>query len=333
MTPTMRACVITAPGGPDVLEIREVARPAPGPDEVLVRVMASALNRADLLQRLGRYPAPAGAPADIPGLEFAGEIVELGAHVDGWRAGDRVFGIVAGGAHAEYLVVDSGSLATVPAALSWTVAGATPEAFITAHDALCTIGRLHAGERLLIHAIGSGVGLASAQLGRLIGATVYGTARTPHKLETARGHGLSEGLVTRDGVDGIADAVKGWSGGLGVEVVLDLVGGPFVPATLPAMAPRGRYVLVGLVAGASATIDLGRLLRQRVQLTGTVLRARSRAEKAAATAGFVRDVVPGLAAGTLCPVIEEVLPLERIAEAHALLEGNGTTGKVAITMG
>ncbi|MCU0634759.1 MAG: NAD(P)H-quinone oxidoreductase [Gemmatimonadaceae bacterium] len=328
----MRACVITAPGGPDVLELREVPRPALAPEEVIVRVRASALNRADLLQRAGRYPAPPGAPADIPGLEFAGEIESVGAQVRDWREGDRVFGIVGGGAHADYVAVPAGSLAPVPFGMPWPIAGAIPEAFITAHDALVTQGRLIRGDRVLIHAIGSGVGLAAAQLARQCGAHVFGTARTADKLVQARTHGMDEGVVPMEGARGIADALLTWSGGHGADVVLDLVGGAYVPESLRAIALRGRYLLVGLVAGAQATIDLSRLLRQRVHLMGTVLRARSAEEKAQVTAAFVRDVLPGLAAGTLSPVIDTVMPLDRIAEAHRRLEENQSTGKIAITV-
>jgi NADPH:quinone reductase len=329
----MRACVIRAPGGPEVLEIREVERPIPSTDQVLVRVRASALNRADLLQRTGRYPVPPGAPSDIPGLEFAGEIAQVGAGAAGWREGDRVFGIVAGGAHAEYVCVDAGSLAAIPAGLSWTDAGASPEAFITAHDALLTLGGLRDGHRVLIHAIGSGVGLAGAQLARMMGARVFGTARQRVKLDAARPHGMDEGLVVSDELSSIADAVQAWSGGTGVNVVLDLVGGAYVAASLSAVAVRGRHVVVGLVAGVSTPLDLSRLLRQRIHLIGTVLRSRSRDEKAAATAAFVRDVVPGLADGRLRPVIDQLLPLERIAEGHQRLESNASIGKVAIAIG
>jgi NADPH:quinone reductase len=328
----MHACVIKTPGGPEVLDIREVGRPAPGAQEVLVRVRGTALNRADVLQRTGRYPVPAGAPQNIPGLEFAGEIAELGPAVTGWREGDRVFGIVAGGAHAEYVTVDQGSLALVPASLSWTEAGATPEAFITAHDALVSLGALAAGQRVLIHAVGSGVGLAAAQLARAMGAHVFGTARQQHKLDAAMSHGVERSLCLGSELQPLAEAVREWSGGGGVDVVLDLVGGDYLAASLPAVAVRGRYVLVGLVAGSSATLDLSRMLRQRIQLIGTVLRSRSNSEKAAATAAFVRDVVPGLAARTLTPVIDHVLPLDRIAEGHVRLESNATIGKVAITI-
>ncbi|HEU4565017.1 MAG TPA: alcohol dehydrogenase catalytic domain-containing protein, partial [Gemmatimonadaceae bacterium] len=194
----MRAAVITRPGGPDVLELRDLPRPEPGAGEVLVRVRASALNRADLLQREGRYPAPPGAPAEIPGIEFAGEVAALGEGVARWREGDRVFGITVGGAHAEFLVAHERALAAVPDELEWEEAGAVPEAFITAHDALVTQAALRASERVLVHAVGSGVGLAAVQLVRAMGAVPYGTSRTPEKIERARPLGLEDGVVPGD---------------------------------------------------------------------------------------------------------------------------------------
>ncbi|MEP6692687.1 MAG: alcohol dehydrogenase catalytic domain-containing protein, partial [Gemmatimonadaceae bacterium] len=200
MSETMRAAVITRPGGPDVLDVRAVPRPEPGPGEVLVRVRASALNRADLLQREGRYPAPPGSPADIPGLELAGEVAALGPGTSLWRAGDRVFGITGGGANAEYAVAHERTLSRIPDALSFTEAGAVPEAFITAHDAMIVQAGARAGERVLVQAAGGGVGLAAIQLARAIGATPYGTARTADKLERARAFGLEEGVAVRDDV-------------------------------------------------------------------------------------------------------------------------------------
>ncbi|MFN2566699.1 MAG: alcohol dehydrogenase catalytic domain-containing protein, partial [Gemmatimonadaceae bacterium] len=190
MTRTMKAVVITRPGGPEVLELRDIDRPQPGTGEVLVRVRATALNRADLMQREGRYPPPPGAPADIPGLEFAGEVATLGPGAREWREGDRVFGITGGGSYAEYLVAHERALAAIPTSMGWDEAAAVPEAFITAHDALVTQAAVRVSERVLIHAIGSGVGLAAAQLARAFGAVPYGTSRTGDKIDRARSFGL-----------------------------------------------------------------------------------------------------------------------------------------------
>jgi len=326
----VRAAIITRPGGPEVLEIRDVPRPLPREHEVLVQVRASALNRADLLQRAGRYPAPPGAPADIPGLEIAGEVADIGGAVTAWRPGDRVFGIVSGGGNAEFAVVHEQELARVPAALSWEQAAAIPEAFITAHDALVTQAGMQRAERVIVHAVGSGVGLAAVQLIRALGGTSFGTARSGNKIARARALGLDAGAAVDDPVT-IPDLVRAWSEGEGATVALDLVGGAYLPATVEAMAPRGRIVLIGLLSGRTATVNLGTVLSRRLIIRGTVLRTRTAAEKAAATAAFARDVLPLLERDAVRPVVDSVFPLERIAEAHALLEANQTFGKVVIS--
>ena len=328
----MRAVVMTRPGGPEVLAVEERPVPTPAPGEVLVRVRAAALNRADLLQRRGRYPAPKGAPADVPGLEFAGEIADVGQVVGEWRAGDRVFGIVAGGAQAEYLCVPAALLARVPPTLDWASAGATPEAFVTAFDALVTLAGLRAGERVLIHAVGSGVGLAAVQIARALGAVPYGTSRTADKIERARELGLAGGAALPDGPAALADEVRAWTAGRGVHVVLDLVGGDYVPVGLASLEERGRLVLVGLVAGRTVEVDLGVLLARRLTVHGTVLRARAIEEKAAATRAFATHVVPLLADGRLRPVIDSVFPLDEVRRAHERLESNGTFGKVVLVV-
>ena len=328
----MRAAIITRPGGPDVLAVQDVPRPLPRDTEVLVRVRASALNRADLLQRLGRYPAPPGAPAHIPGLEIAGDVVETGAHASRWRPGDRVFGVVGGGGHAEFAVTREDELARVPDALSWEQAAAVPEAFITAHDALVTLGRAQRGAQVLVHAVGSGVGLAVAQLARALGAACIGTARTAAKLERARGLGMDQGVLAGSDPMALVEPVRAHTGGRGVDVVVDLVGGDYLAADVAVAAPLGRIVLVGLLAGRTATLDLGTILNRRLTLRGTVLRSRPAGEKAEATEAFARDVLPLLASGAVHPVVDQVFPLERIAEAHALLESNETFGKLVIVM-
>jgi NADPH2:quinone reductase len=326
----MRAAVITAAGGPDVLDVREVPDPEPRAGELLVRVRASALNRADLAQRRGLYPAPPGSPADIPGIEYAGEVAALGEGVRGFTPGERVFGIAGGGAHAELLRVPASSVVRMPSPLDWTDAGAVPEAFMTAHDAMRTQGALGAGEAVLIHAVGSGVGLAAVQVARAVGAVPYGTTRTADKLVRARAMGMEDGTLADDPA-ALAERVREWRPG-GVQMVLDLVGGAWTPASTLALAPRGRLLLVGLVAGSTATFDLRAILSRRLTLIGTVLRARSEAEKAAVAEAFTREVIPWLAAGTVRPVVDAVFPLDEIADAHRLLEGNETFGKVVLTI-
>jgi len=329
----MKAVVITRFGGPEVLEIQDVPKPQPGPHEVLVNVRSSALNRADLLQRLGRYAAPPGVPENIAGLEFAGEVVESGAEAHRWNTGDRVMGIVAGGAHAEFLTTHQDAVSAVPSNLDWSAAGGVPEVFITAHDALQQAG-FKTGESVLVHAVGSGVGLAATQIVRALGGHAFGTSRTPDKIERAKSFGLESGYVVPDpgALKGLADFAKGVTGGSGFDVVLDLNGGPYFAASLEAMALRGRIVLIGGVAGGKAHVDLYQILGKRLHVIGTVLRARSLEEKIAITTTFAREVVPLLADDSIKPVIDSVFPLEKIQDAHRRLESNETFGKVVLTI-
>jgi len=324
----MRAAVITRPGGPEVLEIRDVDTPVIDDDGLLVRVRASGINRADIHQRNGGYPAPPGSPADIPGLEYAGEVAEVGPAVHGFAVGDRVYGIAGGGAHAELLAVHARTVARVPASLSWTDAGAIPEAFITAHDAMISQARLSPGERVLIHAVGSGVGLAAVQVARAFGAIPFGTSRTSDKIERAMPFGLEAGAELRDAT-GLADLARTWAPN-GFDVVLDLVGGAYTPASVATLSTRGRLMLVGLVAGASATFDMRRILSKRASIIGTVLRARTTDEKAAATAAFDRDLGGRIADGTLRPVVDRVFRLDEIGDAHRRVESNESFGKVLV---
>ncbi|MGH9940962.1 MAG: NAD(P)H-quinone oxidoreductase [Pyrinomonadaceae bacterium] len=331
MTERMRAVMITAHGGVETLEVREVERPNIGGEEVLVRVRAAALNRADLLQRRGLYPAPAGAPADIPGLEFAGEVAEIGPAARRWRVGQRVFGITGGGAQAEYSVVPESACAEIPDNLDWTEAAAVPEAFITAHDAMFTQGNLAMGETALVHAAGSGVGLAAVQLARAAGARTFGTARTPEKLERAgREFGLDEGIIVREDLRAFVAAAREQTNGAGVNLILDLVGASYFAANLEALAPHGRLLLVGTMGGARGEFDFGAVLSKRLRLTGTVLRARSTEEKARAVRLFAAHVAPLLKRGTVRPVVDGVFPLDEVRAAHRRLESNESFGKVVL---
>jgi NADPH:quinone reductase len=327
----MRAVVIASHGGVEGLEVREVERPAKATaDRVLVRVHAAGLNRADILQRRGLYPAPSGVAENIPGLEFAGEVAEIGSEVRALRVGQRVFGITAGGAQAEYLLVPESHLVEIPSNLDWMDAAAVPEAFITAHDALFTQARLEMGERLLVHAAGSGVGLAAIQLARAAGATVYGTSRTAEKLLRARGFGLDEGVAVGDDPMIFAKAISEWTAGAGVEVILDLVGGSYLASNLEALTLKGRLMLVGTTAGASATLNFGVLMMKRLRLIGTVLRARSVEEKARATSRFASHVVPLLQREAVRPVIDKIYRMDEVGEAHERLESNASFGKIVL---
>jgi NADPH2:quinone reductase len=317
------------------LELHDRPLPEPAPDGVVVRVHGAGLNRADLLQRAGRYPAPPGVPADIPGMEFAGVVAAVGVNVTTRAVGDRVFGITGGGAQAEYVAVPAAHCAVVPEQLDLVGTGGVPEAFLTAHDAMVTQAHVAAGEWVLVHAIGSGVGTAALQLARALGARVVGTARTAKKIERCRSLGLDAGIEpprTIDGaldVDALAWAIVEATGG-GAHVTLDLVGGDYVIADVNAATVQGRIVCIGTMAGGRAMLPIGAILAKRLTLIGTVLRGRNVAEKAAATDAFVRDVVPLLADGRVAPIIEATFPLDRAEDAYALLESDATFGKVIL---
>jgi putative PIG3 family NAD(P)H quinone oxidoreductase len=325
----MRALVIKE-GGHLVVEDRPV--PEPGDHDVLVRVAGAGINRADLLQRAGRYPAPPGAPPDIPGLEFAGVVEAAGPAVAGLRAGDRVMGIVAGGGQAEYLVTEATHCARVPDSLDLVEAGGIPEAFITAHDAMIVQGGLMAGQRVLIHAVASGVGTAALQLAECFGATAVGTSRTEDKLDRAAKLGLAHPIVAPSGFDPAALAAEITAVAGPIDVTVDLVGGPYLGVDVAAAAPRGRIVIVGLIAGGRAELDMGALLVKRLVLRGTVLRSRPSAEKAEATHLFEGQVVPLLGRGTLKPVIDAVVPLAEAERAYDLVAADRTFGKVVLDL-
>jgi putative PIG3 family NAD(P)H quinone oxidoreductase len=329
----MRAVRIISQGGVEALEVGKVERPEAVGDQVRVRVHAAALNRADLLQRRGLYPAPPGVPADIPGLEFAGEIEGAGSEAGMWRAGQRVFGITGGGAQAEYVVVPETALAEIPPNLDYVEAAAVPEVFITAHDALIRQAGFEMGERVLIHAVGSGVGTAAIQLARAAGASViFGTARTEDKLQRARGFGLDEPILVDDKPEAFSTTIRALTGGAGVHVILDLVGAAYLAANLDALTTRGRLMLVGTLGGASAALDFGTVMRKRLSVTGTVLRSRPAIEKAEAVRRFAAHVVPLLARGTISPVVDSVFDLDDICAAYRRLESNETFGKIIIAV-
>jgi putative PIG3 family NAD(P)H quinone oxidoreductase len=324
----MRAIVITGPGDPDVLELRDVPSPVPQRGEVRVRVRATAINRADLLQRMGMYPAPPDSPRDIPGMELAGEVDAVGEGVTSLKLGDRVFGLVGGGAYAEEVVAPARTMVRIPEGLSFVEAAAIPEAFITAYDAMVVQGRLAAGETVLVHAVGSGVGTAAVQIARAIGAFPIGTARTADKLDRARPLGMAEGVVAKDGA--FCAKVMQLTGGRGADVVLDLVGGAYVAEDLGCVANRARIVVVGLLAGARVDLDLGLVLRKRLEIRGTMLRARPLEEKIEAANLLARNIAPLLGNRALEPVVDKVLPLAKAADAHRYVASNEGFGKVVL---
>ncbi len=328
----MKAVLFTGKGGPEVIQWADAADPAPARGEVLVRVRAAALNRADLLQRRGLYPPPPGTREDIPGLELAGEVVRAGEGVTAWKPGDRVMAIASGEAQAELSVVHERMLMRIPDALSFSDAGAIPEAGITSHDALFTLGGLRPGWPVLVHAVGSGVSTAAVQIAKAAGATVIGTSRTAEKLERAGTLGMDHGILVGKDEPKFADEVKKLTGRRGCPVILDFVGAPYAAENVAALAPGGRIVVIGTMGGAKATMDLSLLMRSRGAVVGTVLRPRPLEEKIAATQAFAKDVLPLVAAGKVKPVVDAVVPAERVREAHERMERNDTFGKLVLAL-
>ena len=324
----MRAAIYAGAGGPDVITFGDVPDPEVTFDHIRVRVHAAGLNRADIHQRRGHYPAPKGWPADIPGLEYAGE-VEAVRGESRWKVGDRVMGLVGGGAMAEMVVVHEGEVLPIPDHLSYTDAAAIPEAFLTAYDALVTRGRLGAGERVLVHAVGSGVGTAAAQIARHLGATVLGTSRSADKLARAAVYGLDHGIDTSS--TPFRDAV-----GEPVNVILDMLGGPAFADNLAVLANRGRLVLLGFLSGSASNADLAPILRKRLEIIGTVMRPRGIEERIPLVREFTERMIPLFdrrieQAAPLRPVVERVFPMAQLADAHRLLESNDTFGKLIVS--
>ena len=342
----MRAVLITQPGAPDVLRLGDAVTPDPGPGHVRVRVHATAVNRADLLQRRGHYPPPPGWPADIPGLEYAGEVEALGDEVTRWRVGERVMGIVGGGSYAEYVVVHQDEAIGIPPSLSFADAAAVPEAFLTAYDALrvrlqlpppAGSGGTEVGPQsargvlatgtILIHAIASGVGTAALQLSDIMGLRVFGTARSDWKLDRIRS--LAPATLIDSAQHDFVEVIRSEVGG--VDYIVDLVGGEYLERNILAANKLGRIVLVGLVAGATARLDLRLLLNKRLTIVGTVLRARSLEEKIEIARTFDREALPWLASGRIKPVIDRVVKIDEVAEAHRASEANETVGKIVLS--
>jgi NADPH:quinone reductase len=324
--PSMRAVVLTDKGGPEVLRIAEIPTPEPDAEEVLVRVVATALNRADLLQRLGHYPGPP-AVHEVPGMEFAGVIVAVGDRVVAHAVGDAVMGIVGGGADAEYLAVHERQAIRVPAAVGVADAAAIPEVWITAFDALVVQAGLTSGRTALVHAGASGVGTAAIQIAKAMGAFVAVTTSTA-KVDACRALGAD--LVVDYTVDDFVERVADMTGGRGVDVVLDVVGGDYVARNLACLALRGTLIQVGVMRGGRTEIDMGQLLFRRLRVIGTVLRSRPLDEKIAISQRFAAEILPLFDAGLVHPVIDSRFPLEAIADGHRHMEANANVGKILI---
>ncbi len=331
-----RAVVFDGHGGVEVMRIAAVPRPEPGPEDLLVRVRASALNRADLLQRSGEYHPPPGE-SGIAGVEIAGEVEAWGEGVQGFRRGDRVMGLVGSGGYAGHCLLDAGMAVPVPDAWSWAEAAAVPESFYTADTTLFELGELGPGQTLLLHAAASGVGTACIQLAREVGARVFCTAGSDEKIARCLELGADAGVnyKTHDFVD----AVRGWTGGTGtggtggVDVVEDFIGIPYLGRNLSVLKDGGRLVQVGLMGGWAGEIDLLPVVLRRLQIKGSAMRPRSLADKRAITRKFRDRWLPLFLEGRLRPVVDSVFPFEQVADAHEHMEANRNFGKIVLTLG
>lgn len=326
----MRAVIAPSPGGVEALELVELPDPEPGPEDLLVEVAATAVNRADILQRRGMYPPPPGAP-DTLGLELSGRVVGMGVAVTGWREGDEVCAVVGGGGYASMAVVPARTAMPLPPGLDVVSAAAVPEVYATAYDNVFLRAGLTAGETVLLHGGSSGVGTAGILLATRAGAEVVVTVGTEDKAEACRELGADLAINYRD-VDSFADAIRDARDGRGVDVVLDIIGGPYLAQNLSVLEPDGRMVTIGLMGGAKAEINLGLVLSKRLSVMGSTLRARPVDAKAALADRLVTDVWPGFADGTLRPIIHSRHALSDVAAAHEELESSTHVGKILLVV-
>jgi putative PIG3 family NAD(P)H quinone oxidoreductase len=325
----MRAVVLRSHGGPDVLQFEDVASPVVGEQDILVTVAATALNRADLLQRMGFYPNPFPSGPEIPGLEFAGTVAAIGEKVTAWSIGDRVMGITSGGAYAEQLAIHERQAMAVPSGMSLHDAAGIPEVFITAWDALVVQGGLTSGRWAMVHAGASGVGTAAIQICKAIGARIVVTC-SGGKVEACRALGAD--VVVDYGTQDFVAEVAAATGGAGVDVILDVIGGDYVERNIASLAVKGHIIQVGVMAGKPVPFNVGLLLGKRASITGTVLRARPLEEKIAISQRFASEVLPLFSTGQLKPVIDSVYAFADIASAHEYMASNGNVGKIVITV-
>jgi NADPH2:quinone reductase len=324
----MRAVVLHSHGGPEVLTVETVDDPTPAPDEVLVDIVAGALNRADLMQRMGGYADPRGLPIEIPGMEFSGIVSGLGSRAKMWKLGDRVMAIEAGGAYAERIAVHERQLLAIPASVATEDGAAIPEVYLTAWDALVLQGGLTSGRWALVHAGASGVGTAAIQIAKALGARVAVTC-SAGKADACKALGADE-VFERSPHDWLADAKAAVPAGF--DTILDVIGGEEVNRNLQAVAPRGTIVQVGLMGGATTDVNVGLLLAKRATWVGTTLRGRPIEEKVGVIRRFATEMLPLFDTGALRPVIDSRYPLAQIADAHIAMESNTNIGKILVDM-
>jgi len=325
----MKAVVITQPGGPEVLQIEERPVPGYGPHEVLVKIHASGINRPDVFQRKGNYPPPKGAPADIPGLEIAGVVTEIGVAVSRWKVGDKVCALVSGGGYAEYCNAPEGQCLPIPGELSFVEAASLPETFFTVWSNVFDRGQLNGGETLLVHGGSSGIGVTAIQMATALGHKVYVTAGSDDKCRFCEDLGAAKAINYK--TENFADAIKQLTDGKGVDVILDMVGGDYTPGNLQCLAEDGRLVLINTMKGKDVQVDLSIIMRKRLTITGSMLRARHAAFKAAIAQNLEKNIWPLIESGKIKPVICKVFSAEQAHGAHRLMESSEHIGKIVLT--
>ncbi|WP_333819920.1 NAD(P)H-quinone oxidoreductase [Ohtaekwangia sp.] len=324
----MKAIVIEQPGGPEVLQLQERPQPEPAEQEVLIQVKASGVNRPDIAQRKGHYPPPAGTIQDIPGLEVAGIVAKIGTRVTRWNIGDRVCALVAGGGYAGYCAVPEGQCLPIPANLDFSEAASLPETFFTVWSNVFDRGRLQSGESLLVHGGSSGIGVAAIQMAKAWGATVYSTAGSAEKCNFCESLGASRAINYK--TEKFRDVMLQVTEGRGVDVILDMIGGDYTSGNLDILAEEGRLVLINVMRGDEVSMKLSQIMRKRLTITGSTLRARDSAFKATVAANLEKYVWPWLISGIIKPVIYKTFPLAEAAAAHRLMESSEHIGKIVL---
>jgi NADPH:quinone reductase len=324
----MKAIVITQTGGPEVLQIQERPKPACSPDEVLVKVYAAGVNRPDVYQRKGNYPPPKGASLDIPGLEIAGIITETGENITNWKAGDKICALVMGGGYAEYCSVPQSQCLPIPGDLSFTEAASLPETFFTVWSNVFDRGQLKNDETLLVHGGSSGIGVAAIQMARALGHIVYVTAGSAEKCKFCEDLGAAKAINYK--TENFAEVIKDITGGKGVDVILDMIGGDYTSGNIQSLAEEGRLVLINTMKGKDVQVDLSAVMRKRLNITGSMLRSRDTAFKAEIAQNLGIIIWPHLASGAIKPIINAIFPAEKAADAHRLMESSEHIGKIVL---
>lgn len=324
----MKAIIISQPGGPEVLQLADRPTPAYAAHEVLVQVKAAGINRPDVAQRKGNYPPPAGAPVDIPGLEIAGIVTEVGADVTRWKVGDKVCALVIGGGYAEYCNVPAGQCLPVPDKLSFAEAASLPETFFTVWSNVFDRAKLQPGESLLVHGGSSGIGVAAIQMAKALGSTVYVTAGSDEKCKFCEGLGAAKAI--NNNKENFSEAISKLTNGHGVDVILDMIGGDYTALNIKSLANEGRLVLINTMKGKNVEVNLSEIMRKRISITGSMLRSRDVGFKTAIAQNLEQHIWPLLASGKIKPVIYKILPAADAFKAHQLMESSEHMGKIVL---